>query len=1142
MEFIELNNSQDNCPIVLIDNSSSTSSRMRFKNDESGSNSSGSNSSRNVLEHEMLTVQNILKDRDISNLYLMLWNSGVKFPFQQIKINLDQLKTYHPSPGGCTDLEAPLKALPEAWYQGKDVVDLYIITDGEINGGDPRQLLRKYINMNFKIHIITIEPNNASYLTSDCQAGNSIYGILNSECLMNNVREFVSYNCLYLDGFVSIDNPDKVPGYYVFQGKYFKVDQVTEFIKHLDHLVQEITSESDSEENQGIKLLKLAHEISYTLSQMVIDKPLNIKKGFVNMISQLFLGTPLYKDARRLLLGEAEKIQRGQASTFQDYRRNRTKVFERAQMSLYSNVLTSIGGFLGDDDDDFDYNNKSTCMSMIINDNIIMGSSSQVTSTISFGKDSYQKAAFKIGNYSVPVLPTNVTSDDGEIDQCLRQWIRANYSRMHNVNVASDQILYYFLTDALRVCVSDVDPIIKKAWKDIARVMLDRKRFGTDVKEYHYLIDNNPPAPVTGSADQIVSLLKECVEFANLDHEKVAPMTLWYGIVKMFWDDVLNKAQLSFCQEDLALNQTSDSNVHSYLSDLFKPVKTYNIDNTCVVGWEYFCPLTETDTSDNGGWTFEPHQITDRLTCAPKYVISYTAYAIEKNKNVGITCPLCQQCIPCEKMNFVKGRADLENEIRAQRGIQEVPDVGLSLYDERLHEVVSIGEAVYKTDLDHSLTKFDDLDFTVNSYEIDAPTIHDALGNRKIEITSQEEFNHAVETKYPFLKDLDMTGACLAGGFCRSVLLKQRLKDLDFFFYGYGESEEEHSRYLENFRRLLNDICQAAKKWNEGVKFLVMYKPLFNVFEVICVTDPDNFLKNDYTLDNFKQYDFKSLHRFDKLTIIDPETGKVYRRKRPWDEKKEDTSFEDLENRDFTNYFEDGDVTGVKMILRIQFILAKFKTKEDILENFDMYPCQVLYDGQTTYFTKKAHQAYKYMINVVNENNYSDLFDYRLSKYFAYGFSIVLPELELARAYSGSSLTISKLTFRVNQVRNKLITVEKNSQIKQLLDSLQHIEKKNADKGKALYKSALFCSLVSVLRYVKINDINYIFTDQVILPEVDGQMKFRESTVKVHFINKINSRKPGEDLYGAFRKDPDRPYASTNWFLESDQESDSEPF
>jgi hypothetical protein len=66
----------------------------------------------------------------------------------------------------------------------------------------------------------------------------------------------------------------------------------------------------------------------------------------------------------------------------------------------------------------------------------------------------------------------------------------------------------------------------------------------------------------------------------------------------------------------------------------------------------------------------------------------------------------------------------------------------------------------------------------------------------------------------------------------------------------------------------------------------------------------------------------------------------------------------------------------------------------------------------------------------------------------------------------------------------------------------------------------LFCSLISLLRYVKINNINYIFSNEISFPEDNGNMKFRESETKIHFIDKINSRIKGHDFYNYLRINP----------------------
>ena len=99
----------------------------------------------------------------------------------------------------------------------------------------------------------------------------------------------------------------------------------------------------------------------------------------------------------------------------------------------------------------------------------------------------------------------------------------------------------------------------------------------------------------------------------------------------------------------------------------------------------------------------------------------------------------------------------------------------------------------------------------------------------------------------------------------------------------------------------------------------------------------------------------------------------------------------------FSNYFEDGDNNRVKMIHRLQFVLTSYMDILSVLNAFDMYPSRVAYDGEKVYMTPMAHMAYRYMINIVNERYYSNMFDSRLSKYFSYGFSIIMPELDMKK-------------------------------------------------------------------------------------------------------------------------------------------------
>lgn len=1192
IEFVSIDNKHDNCPIVLIDNSASTSAGGMWNDSKKHKGKY-----MNILDKELEIAQELFIQRNIEECYLMFWNSNYSFPFGTEKINMSNITICNEKPCGSTNLEVGLEQIPNSWYEGKESVNIYIFTDGELNSGNPRTMLRKYINMGFKIHIITVEYRNANYLTSDCQAGNEIYQVINSECLMNSVREFISFNRFHKTGFVSIDNPDKIPGYFSFQGKYFPVEQIPLFINYLDTLVSDWKSEEvsikqnindlkikyrqitnkqqfeedntlntndtdtsifsvisktlekafsntndnkttpsledvlnnyDSEETAlndisnnietlknklktlDTKLLKLVHEVSFTVHQMIDSKPYNIKRGIINTICQIFVETDIYRQVRSILLEESDNIKAGKTNTFQAYRRNREKVFEKSQRDLYQNVLNNISA-----------TDANTCVSFPFHNVLYTVETNDANKTVNLNKNHYQYAGFELDKYTYPILPLNITPDDGNIDQCLRQWIRTNYAKVYNVNVASDVILYYFLTDALCVQLSDANDTVKKAYKDMSRVMLDRKRFGTSNKEYHYLLDNNPPAPVVGEQQEILVILSQCLEKIGIKSDDLSPMTLWYGIVLMMNDELLVMSQKRFCKEalekDSLYNVTNDS-VMEYLKTKLPNINQCNLQKSVNFNYEYQCYLTLDDTSNTGGYYIPAHYVSRHVKCAPTYVMAPSIMEDDNFKsNNTMKCPLCYSNIEINKLIWIDNQETMIKKDKESKEELSIPVLDIPVYDNTLHQVVEISESIYKNDDNLKLKPMSDCNFNVTSFEINCPMVNDSIGNRHIELKTQEEFNEHVEKRYPFLKEIDMKSVnmCLAGGFCRSILLKQRLKDLDFFFYGDLNDEQ----YMINFRQALNNTLQALNKHYDGmgVKFLIMYKPLFNVFEIVCVKDPTNFLKEDYNLDNFKQYDFKSLHRYDKYTIIDPDSGKLYRKKNKYSHPNEDTKMENIENKDFSNYFEDGDINGIRMVLRVQFILTKYKRIENILHGFDMYPCQVAYDGHITHFTEKSEMAYKYMINVINENNYSELFDYRLSKYFIYGFSIVLPELDISKVRVNRELQISGLRFMVTYIQDNMITVEKNSQIKKQLDSLQSVEQKNAKKGKALYKSVLFCSLISLLRYVKINEINYIFSDKIMLPDADGTMKFMESTAKVHFIDKLDTRKSGEDIYRHFR-------------------------
>ena len=1122
MEFEQIAVAYDKNPIVLIDNSGSTCSIIQKEN-------------TTILDIEIKKMKSIMKQKDISDIYLMFWDDGCIFANEHSLINIDAVVDSDYVSSGGTVLGQALKKIPKSWYENKEKCDIYIFTDGELQD-KPVDIMRDVLNKAC-MYIITVENSHTDYNQGNCNAGNAMYETIRSSNLTGKVKEFISFNEHHFDKpFVTFNNPDVPHGYAPFQNKVFKMTSMNKFFDYIDELIAHTEEEN---------ILKLTHELSLTVSYLIKNKSQQIQRQIVNLFSDLFANTKGYKEIRGILLDEVDNHIKGKATTFQAYKRNRGKVFEAAQLSLYENVKQSISCTPTKKYTSFIINTKENASV------IIKTSDNKVKERIIIGNRIFNHSGLNIDKYNVPVLPLNIELDHDTYDQCVRQWIRANYAKKYNVNAASDLILYYFLADAMRVFISNVSDELKASYRKLVYLMLDRKRFGTDITEYDYLQDNAPES-VTGHASKINYIMYKTMKFVGLVQDKqvevidedtdiitpetyskelpIQPFTFWYGFILLFGDERLIKTQRVFCEPSLAQDKMSVEQLMEFMNIHLKEI--HEIDCANMPDYDYTCYITLDNTEETGGYILPPHRLSKNVICSPNMVLSGEGYSsLKANKQTG--CPICYTEIDLNVCKFVQPKNIILQEELKQNS-QSVPVINEPFYDTTKYDIVNIDETVYKSGDVPEIVKMNECDFNTVAYTINAPHLQEALGTRTIEVKTQEEFNKAVYFKYPFLKDINFENVVLAGGFCRSILLRQRMKDFDFFIH------DENNNHVTIFNRLLKDTLTAIKKQHPNVKFLSMYKHLFNVYEVVCVTDPNGFFKEDFTLDNFDKYKFRSLHIYDRNTIIDPETGKVYRRRVDSRNELNETEINELvKNKDFSNYFEDGDITGVRMMYRLQFVLTKNRHIKDIFENFDLYPSCVAFDGNNTYFTKKSEQAYKYMINVVNENNYSTLFDHRLSKYFTYGFTIVLPELNIEAIKNNKVLKLGTNKFNIIQVLDKSVMIEYNSHLLSQIKSVEALEQKNIKEGKSLYKSTLFCSLVSLLRYVKINQVSYIMTDTYICPDENGDMKFQETNENVQFIEKIQSRIAGNDYYGRYRIGASIDVVDKSEFDTDDSDDDS---
>lgn len=1122
----------DKCPIILIDNSASTYGK--------------------ILKDELIYTQSILKNRNITECYLMFWSDNILFHNGDNKTNIDMLHSIDMTSNGSTLLCYALDNIPDAWMKLSS--DIYIVTDGCINDNVQtfNFLIVKLYAAHKHLYIITVENNNYNYMNCDISAGADIFNHINQLKLSYMIKQFICFNQFHNDAsnpFVNYNNPNIGSNMTAFRDKVCRIDKTYEFVAYIESLIDIIKNNSDTIENKQNAYLKLSHDIVITLHYITKDKCYAAKRATIDMFCNLFVDVDMYKHIRALLLDEVNNIEQGGASTFTSYKNLREKVFERAQIALYSDTKKAITNIPQN-------NYISMIMSSNMGDIVIADVDQSIIHPLTINDRIYNNSCIQMGHYRVPMFPSKLTIDHNKYDQCVRQWLRINYAKKYNMNPASDMIMYCLFSDMVRVCLSDVPENVKQSYREMARLNMDRTRFGTNKSEFAYLMDN-PPAPVKGNPNYIKSLLYHAIlhsGFTNVNQvvdintelgfnetedvmiditppiemisttvlssdatdniidNNIRPFTFWYAFIKLLGDDNLIRAQLPFCEEDMRINGVTQDNIIKFIQSKLKPIAYYE-RNSMQIEYNYTCYVTMEDTTNNGGYIVPAHRIGKNVVCSPRFVVSSEGYEQLKQNSIHINCPICHKVITD---NFIPIPSYREYYAQINESTSAEPVICDPIYDIRTIDHVVITPDEYMKDEDQTIFPMNACNFNTIAYTIEAPYIQEAVNGRSIEVKTQEHFNNIVFNRYPFLKDLNMTGICLAGGFCRSILLKQRVKDLDFFMYG-----DNHN---VNFSRALRDILGRLKAINPKYKFLLMYKHQFNVFEVVVVSDPNDFFQDDYKLDNYKQYKFKSLHQFDQFTIINPETGKIYRKKNrnKWEKPVVATPEQvKIENIDFSNYFEDGDINGIRMCYRLQFILTRNKNIENIFENFDMYPCRVAWDGHITWFTEKSIKAFKYMINIVNENNYSDLYNHRLGKYFSYGFNIVLPELDITKMVNQSNFKIEKLTFKINNINKFNIMVDHNSHIEDTLKSIEKLEKKSLVDGKKLYISSLFCSLVSLLRFIKINEVSYRFTNDVIGPNDDGFMEFREKTETVTFIDKIDSRIHNHDWYKEMRVECD---------------------
>ena len=1070
-EKVEIN--YDTLPIVLIDCSGSTMG--------------------SVFQYENDAICQILKNRNIKQCRLMYWSSNTYYYVVNDIVTITSGNHFisnvcHIHYSG-TCLIPALDKIPNNWYHNDTTTDMYIVTDGEI-GDEPSNKLKELLNKwNIKISILTVSISHTNYITQNIGIGGRIYNSLKKSGLINDLREFICVNKHHgpENPYQNLYNPDFLEGLVPYKNQYFSIEKLSQFLQYMDNIIQSMDSNSD---NYRVELDRISYDLIVTLKHLTHGHSPTIKNNMIQLFSQLFIDTPLEINIGVRFKGEAEN-DNTMSCTFEEYRNKRDKLFKRGYDAITNSLKNNITTNYQDTYITFP-------IKTIKGDYVIVEvTDSQVKDDIVLGLATYQNAGVKIGKYVLPVLPGEKHQFDTYKYMCFRQWIRANYSQMYNLNAPDDMVMYVFLADMLKVYLKSENLNISVSLGLLVNVMLSRARFGSGgVLEKDYLLKGNPPAPVNGPAEDILRIFNKTMKLLN--YPSMRPYTMWFGVIAMSGDINLIKSQYKFCIDDIKydfpdipLDNLKETLKYFYqimaskfehsliVKDNKKIIREFDME------LDYTCILTLEDTSDVGGYIIKPHNLTPKVKCNPRFVISKEGLEQMKISSPYPKCPICK--IPLKyETSFCQILSKHDEEQLKLRENEDAFkfDETLSQRNNNLYMPTRHNVIINKEDIDNM--KNDDALFPIDIFDFEPSFIKDInfinirnkMNGNVINITDSTSFKEAVNEKYSFLNKISYDNCVIAGGFCRSILLNQIVNDIDFFFYGLDDESFKMSLDL-----LIYELTSALNEEYPNMLYTFLYKPRYNVVEMLCF---DNLSKKEISNNIIVAYKnilecYKKVSDCYKYLILAGDDKEIPKYLKEQHDKyhsmmrqfatENDGHYTDINNikllENFANIEFDHmslktyrtNINGIKnygkdlvdliskitinldLKHKIQFIVRPNSTKESILKDFDISASKVMFDGNIVSMTNSCAFAYKSMYNYIQEDKYSDIYYERLIKYFNYGFNILAPSYDLTNLNNPQELpsiqqSSVELDIVEHKTENKVMSQEELNRVKNMWNNI----------------------------------------------------------------------------------------------------------
>jgi len=580
-------------------------------------------------------VQQFMRDQNMSECRLLFWNhaGNTRDNFRgglNIASNVWKIQAVNQvfqgmfgfrNDFGGTDTHIAFDNVPDAWISKTEKTLVFLVTDGETNSRPDTLLnsIKKFFDRSsmIELSIFTVESRDRDFSGNENlsnTAGSDVFNIISRGNMTNRITKFVAHTKNYPNGVKLMERINVPPGYIGYKSDAFHEKNTNEFIQWL---YQQITANRENEN----ELTAIIQGLSSTIGGLVKDKPVQIAQNILRTFCGLFNNTVMDPSVVHWMLSMAVSNETsGNAQLLSTMRSQLKELFKQANELLYDNTANALG--------------MHKCVSFIFDDKVMTGSASHVSEMLSLNGKNFPNSAIKIRDYLIPVF----SSSHGTLlnDQCTRQWARTVVSVQYGVDSMSDKAMYMVLGLMLRVVVSNVSDEVKRAYRNLGTIMLQKKRLNSTNTELSVIENGDLLVPNSGKLDELYRNLSSVGGIIGLHN--VDPMVIWYAMCIALGNQTVINKQLPHCFEDLKKMSLTPESLMDFIKTKLTPVTSHNLQEDSRD--DYRCLITLSDTTTTGGLKIYAHNSLSGVVCAPNSVFSHEGVE-GMTQNQSLRCPYC---------------------------------------------------------------------------------------------------------------------------------------------------------------------------------------------------------------------------------------------------------------------------------------------------------------------------------------------------------------------------------------------------------------------------------------------------------------------------------------------------------------------